>query len=273
MAAATPGCIRVRSPRTSRLRAGDGLLAGHEQLLPRRGTDQRPSALDRPGSSRRADACRGPPRGADQPNSRAACVRRRGSRAVRTPSGRLGRPGGRPSARSSGLADDDPPAAVLLWNVIPEYRVLIADGLLGRPLFDVSPGALSFDALERYFAGPGPACPTAPPPSTAPGWPARSSSTTPRPPRAAADARDPGPRHPQRRADRRRPPAGRAGRRLVIGTSARISPQKRLDSLIDAVCRASRSCPLTSCASRAGSSGAARSTPKRCGVQAQRLAC
>ena len=34
--------------------------------------------------------------------------------------------------------------------------MLIADGLLGGDvaLFDVSPGALSFDALQRYFERP-----------------------------------------------------------------------------------------------------------------------
>ena len=62
-------------------------------------------------------------------------------------------------ARLLGHVDDDPPAAVLLWNVIPEYRVLIADGLLDVPLFDVSPGAMSFDALDRYFERPRPGLP------------------------------------------------------------------------------------------------------------------
>ena len=62
-------------------------------------------------------------------------------------------------ARLLGHVDDDPPAAILLWNVIPEYRVLIADGLLDVPLFDVSPGAMSFDALDRYFAAAPPRAP------------------------------------------------------------------------------------------------------------------
>ena len=50
--------------------------------------------------------------------------------------------------------DADPPTAVLLWNVLPSYRVLLADGLLHVPLFDVSPGALSFEALDDYFSRP-----------------------------------------------------------------------------------------------------------------------
>ncbi|MGC4091137.1 MAG: glycosyltransferase family 4 protein [Polyangiaceae bacterium] len=49
--------------------------------------------------------------------------------------------------------DDDPPEAVLLWNVIAEHKLLIADGLLDIPLFDVSPGEMYFASLQRYFAG------------------------------------------------------------------------------------------------------------------------
>ncbi len=45
----------------------------------------------------------------------------------------------------------DPPQAVVLWNVIAEHKILIADGLLDVPLFDVSPGEMYFRSLERYF--------------------------------------------------------------------------------------------------------------------------
>lgn len=55
--------------------------------------------------------------------------------------------------------DRDPPASVLLWNVIPEYKVLLADALLDIPLFDVSPGEMCFESLERYFADPRPGLP------------------------------------------------------------------------------------------------------------------
>jgi glycosyltransferase involved in cell wall biosynthesis len=137
-------------------------------------------------------------------------------------------------ARLLGHADDDPPTAVLLWNVIPEYRVLIADGLLGVPLFDVSPGALSFDALDRYFVHPRPGLPYRDPAE----YGARLSGAIVKyhaeASRAAATLGvpvhvipngvpiDPAPR---------RPP----GACLVIGTAARINPQKRLDLLIDAL--------------------------------------
>ncbi|HEX8200362.1 MAG TPA: glycosyltransferase, partial [Isosphaeraceae bacterium] len=145
-------------------------------------------------------------------------------------------------ARLLGHADDDPPAAVLLWNVIPEYRVLLADGLLGVPLFDVSPGALSFDALERYFARPRPGLPY----RTAAEYGARLSGAIVKYHAEAARAAatlgvavhvipngvpiDPAPH--------RRP-----GPRLVIGTTARINPQKRLELLIDAVRRAHPALP------------------------------
>src|SRR5262249_36136065 len=55
--------------------------------------------------------------------------------------------------------DADPPEAVLLWNALAEYKVLLADGLLDTPLYDVSPGEMSFTSLERYFKRPRPGLP------------------------------------------------------------------------------------------------------------------
>ena len=140
-------------------------------------------------------------------------------------------------ARLLGLADDDPPAAVLLWNVIPEYRVLIADGLLRTPLFDVSPGALSFDALDQYFTRPRPGLPY----RTAAQYGARLAGAIVKyqaeAPRAAATLGVPVhvipngvPVDPT--------PRGACGARVVIGTAVRINPQKRLDVLLEAVRRA-----------------------------------
>src|SRR5207248_2063032 len=72
-------------------------------------------------------------------------------------------PGGRDPAEAVGLRLEavaaDPPRAVLLWNAITEHKVLLADGLLGVPLFDVSPGEMYFDSLDRYFARPRPGLP------------------------------------------------------------------------------------------------------------------
>jgi glycosyltransferase involved in cell wall biosynthesis len=145
-------------------------------------------------------------------------------------------------ARLLGHADDDPPAAVLLWNVIPEYRVLIADGLIGVPLFDVSPGALSFDALDRYFARPRPGLPC----RKAHEYGARLAGAIVKygdeAERAASTLKAPvhvipngvpiveGPRRPM-------------GDRLILGTSARINPQKRLELLVEAVRLAHPSMP------------------------------
>src|SRR5208283_4092772 len=52
--------------------------------------------------------------------------------------------------------DDHPAQAVLLWNVIAQHKVLLADGLLDIPLFDVSPGEMYFASLEKYFQQPRP---------------------------------------------------------------------------------------------------------------------
>jgi len=141
-----------------------------------------------------------------------------------------------------GYVDDDPPAAILLWNVIPPYRVLIADGIFDVPLFDVSPGAMSFDALERYFARPRAELPY----RRGADYGARLTAAIVKYQAEAARAEamlqchvhvipngvpiDATPRRP-------------AGARLVIGTSARIHPTKRLDLLIDAIKRAHRSLP------------------------------
>lgn len=46
------------------------------------------------------------------------------------------------------------PRAVIFWNVIPEHKILVADALLDRPVFDVSPGEMYFASLARYFARP-----------------------------------------------------------------------------------------------------------------------
>ena len=52
-----------------------------------------------------------------------------------------------------------PPETVLFWNVIPEYKILLADALWSFPVFDVSPGEMYFASLERYFAHPRPGLP------------------------------------------------------------------------------------------------------------------
>ena len=50
-----------------------------------------------------------------------------------------------------------PPRAVLFWNLIASYKVLLADalgGVGGIGVFEVSPGEMCFRSLETYFQNP-----------------------------------------------------------------------------------------------------------------------
>ncbi|AGP40067.1 glycosyltransferase [Sorangium cellulosum] len=147
--------------------------------------------------------------------------------------------------------EEDPPEAVLMWNVIAEHKVLLADGLLDVPLFDVSPGEMYFASLRRYFASPRRGLPYRAPrdygarlagvivkygaeaalAAEVLGAPAHvvpnGVALGPRPSR---DAR------PPRRAPGGGGGAAREGRaRLAIGTAARVHPHKRLDELLAAL--------------------------------------
>ncbi|HEX8911505.1 MAG TPA: glycosyltransferase [Humisphaera sp.] len=144
--------------------------------------------------------------------------------------------------------DADPPAAVVFWNLVQSYKVLLADLLVGAGaprVVDVSPGEMYFTALDRYFA------------TARPGLPYR----TPREygGRLAAAVVKFGAEADAARAALgcdvavvpngvvvpaafpARPPND--GRPLVIGTAARLSPQKRLEDLLAAVRLAHRSLP------------------------------
>lgn len=50
--------------------------------------------------------------------------------------------------------DADPPMAVLFWNLIPVYKLLLADGQWRTRVFDISPGEMFFQSLDTYFAQP-----------------------------------------------------------------------------------------------------------------------
>ena len=50
--------------------------------------------------------------------------------------------------------DADCPQAVLFWNLRPSFKVALADALLDVQVFDVSPGEMFYDSMERYFAKP-----------------------------------------------------------------------------------------------------------------------
>jgi glycosyltransferase involved in cell wall biosynthesis len=134
--------------------------------------------------------------------------------------------------------DKDPPRAVLLWNVIPEYKLLLADALIDIPVYDVSPGEMYFESLERYFAHP------------RSGLPYRSALDYGRRlagvivkyegERARAGHTLGAPVHVIPNGvpmDEVPPPARAPGSRLVIGTAARLDPRKRLDHLLRALRR------------------------------------
>jgi len=55
--------------------------------------------------------------------------------------------------------DADRATAVFFWNLIPVYKILLADALFETAIYDVSPGEMLFDSLDRYFASPLPHLP------------------------------------------------------------------------------------------------------------------
>jgi glycosyltransferase involved in cell wall biosynthesis len=128
-----------------------------------------------------------------------------------------------------------PPAAVVLWNVIPEYKMLLADGLLDVPLFDVSPGEMFFSSLVRYFTHPRAGLPY----RTAADYGARLAGVIVKysgertqaaalgAPVSVVPNGVPLPSRPWRPPCRQGP--------LVLGTLARISPQKKLADLLAAL--------------------------------------
>lgn len=127
----------------------------------------------------------------------------------------------------------DPPEAVLLWNVMPEHKVLLADALHGVRLFDVSPGEMLFASLERYFGKPRPGLPY----GDAVAYGRRLTGVIVKHESEVGLAAEVF----QRKASFvpngvtvRETQAERAEARWVIGTAARIHPHKRLEDLIEA---------------------------------------
>lgn len=142
--------------------------------------------------------------------------------------------------------DADPPEAVLFWNLIAEYKVLLADALVDVPVVDVSPGEMFYTSLERYFSRPRPGLPY----RTATEYGRRLRSVVVKYAAEAEAAAALGapvrviPNGvPLPAMQRREACAMSADGRLAIGTSARISPQKKLEELIAAVRRAHRRLP------------------------------
>jgi glycosyltransferase involved in cell wall biosynthesis len=137
--------------------------------------------------------------------------------------------------------DEDPAAAVLFWNLIPEHKILLADMLLQTPVFDVSPGEMSYASLDRYFCRPRPALPYLTPRDYGALLEGVIVKYTGEAERAARTLGAPvhvipnGVAIPQERPSRR---ASTPSPRIIVGTLARISPDKKLEQLLAAAARA-----------------------------------
>ncbi|HET7293120.1 MAG TPA: glycosyltransferase [Vicinamibacteria bacterium] len=128
----------------------------------------------------------------------------------------------------------DAPQAIALWNVIAVHKLLLADTLLDVPVFDVSPGEMYFEALERYFARPRPGLAYESPAE----YGARLAGVIVKYQAEAAGARALGapihviPNGIEVPAGGLR---GSSNGRVVIGTLARLNPRKRVDRLLRAL--------------------------------------
>ena len=134
--------------------------------------------------------------------------------------------------------DLDPPKAVLLWNVMPLHKILIADALLDVPVFDVSPGEMYFSSLERYLASPRGGLPYRSPLD----YGRRLAGVIVKYEGERERARDllGAPVHvisngvPENEpADRRR--SRRSGEPVIFGTAVRLDPRKHVDRLLRAL--------------------------------------
>ena len=127
-----------------------------------------------------------------------------------------------------------PPRAVLFWNLIASYKLLLADALLDVPVFDISPGEMFFPALEKFFASPRPGFPYL----SATDYGARLAGVVVKYHGEAERARRVlgAPVHviPNGVPLGGAAASPRTGR-LIIGTAARLTPDKRLEELFAAV--------------------------------------
>lgn len=136
----------------------------------------------------------------------------------------------------------EPPAAVVFWNAITMHKLLLVDALPFTRVYDISPGEMWFASMERFLENPPPGIPcrmAADYGRLLAGMVVKYSAESSR---AAALGV---PVHvipngvvlPAEAVPFKSTPP------FVFGTAARISPQKRLDELIDAFRLASPSLP------------------------------
>jgi glycosyltransferase involved in cell wall biosynthesis len=129
----------------------------------------------------------------------------------------------------------DPPEVVVFWNLRPEIKVLLADSLWSVRVFDVSPGSMYFDSLDRFFTGRRLGLPYRTPAD----YGRRLAGVVVKYAGEAARARETLgttvhviPNGVALPVDA---PASQPRSGLVLGTAARIHPQKRLEDLIEAL--------------------------------------
>ena len=128
----------------------------------------------------------------------------------------------------------EPPSAVIFWNAITTHKLLLADALPFAKVHDISPGEMWFSSFERSVENPPPGLPFREPPDYGQLLESFTVKYSAEAERAAAIGAPvkviPNgvilPEQPRRRKQ--------VEGAFVFGTAARISPQKRLDELIEA---------------------------------------
>ena len=145
-------------------------------------------------------------------------------------------------ARILAMAANRPPEGVLFWNLIASYKLLLADGLEGIPVFDISPGEMNFHSLAQYFRNPRPELPC----RSGLEYGANLAGTVVKFEGEKQTAETllgiPVSVIPNGVPMTIRKKTSRPGK-LIFGTAARISPDKRLEDLIEAFTIAHASLP------------------------------
>jgi glycosyltransferase involved in cell wall biosynthesis len=135
----------------------------------------------------------------------------------------------------------DPPQAVFFWNVITSWKVLLTDALPGIRIFDISPGEMLFSSLERFFS----AVPAGLPYREPRDYGLRLAGMVVKYHAESARAAELGaPVSVIRNGIALSEPVRHGPRDIVVlGTAARLSPDKRVDELLRAVRIAAPSMP------------------------------
>ncbi len=148
------------------------------------------------------------------------------------------------TARIAAFVDAARPRAVLFWNALAEHKILLADALLDVPVFDVSPGEMYYASLNRALRRPRAGLPY----RDARAYGARLAGVIVKYAGEAKLAAEtlgaevfviPNGVPPFDRPA----PRPRDRPRVVFGTAARLSPQKKLDALLQALRRAAPGLP------------------------------